>query len=181
VQKISIVPRGVAALGFTMQMPAEEKYVATEREIRSKLVGLLGGRAAEELVFGDASTGAQNDLQKATDVARAMVTEYGMSERVGLVAVGEPRTVFLRGGATAGLDVRRGLGNELLDAIDQEIARIVREAHDRALALLGGDRARLDRIAGRLLVAEVLEGDELATLLAPAVHDPRRADPGVAA
>src|SRR5690606_3479749 len=96
VHKISIVPRGIAALGYTMQLPDEEKVLMTESQIRIRLSGLLGGRAAEEVVFGEASTGAKNDLAKATEIARAMVSEYGMSEQIGPVTLArDPQPLFL--------------------------------------------------------------------------------------
>jgi cell division protease FtsH len=163
IHKISIVPRGVAALGYTMQMPDQEKYLMTEAEIRVRLLGLLGGRAAEEVVFGEPSTGAQNDLQKATEIARAMVTEYGMSEKLGPVSLSrERRAVFLGERSTLG----SAYGEKVADAIDLEVKMIVEKALDEAKRLLSEHRDQLDRIVLRLLEAEQLEGEELAALLA---------------
>jgi cell division protease FtsH len=175
IHKISIVPRGMAALGYTMTLPTEERYLMTEAAIRGKLVGLLGGRAAEEVVFGEPSTGAQNDLQKATDIARAMVMEYGMSDVVGPVTVRtEPRSAFLRGN-DAGLGLSRGadVGSRLADAIDGEVRRIVEAARGEAVALLEAHRSHLEAIAERLLDAEQLEGEELRALIAAVRRDHR--------
>ncbi|MFW6067410.1 MAG: ATP-dependent zinc metalloprotease FtsH [Myxococcota bacterium] len=168
VHKISIVPRGMAALGYTMQLPTEERYLMTESAIRAKLVGLLGGRAAEELVFGETSTGAQDDLRKATDIARAMVTEYGMSAAIGPVSVSsERRPLFLQGreGGAGGFSMGRDVGDRLADTVDAEVRRIVDEAREKAMKLLEENRDVLDDLATHLLEAEVLEGDELRKLL----------------
>jgi cell division protease FtsH len=168
VHKISIVPRGVAALGYTMQLPDQEKYLMTEREIRVRLRGLLGGRASEELVFGESSTGAQNDLQKATEIARAMVTEYGMSDRIGPVHLSrERRPIFLGERPTSGIGGT--YGEKVADQIDAEVRRIVAAAMEEAKRLLADNRAALDRITQELLDAEQLEGDELDRLLADAL------------
>ena len=137
----------------------------TAGEIEAKLVGLFGGRAAEEVVFGEASTGAQDDLAKATRLARAMVTEYGLSERVGPVSIASEGPRFLvgpGGGVTAHHDV----SDTLADVIDAEIKRIVSEARDQARALLRAHRDALETITARLLDEEVLEGEELRALLA---------------
>jgi cell division protease FtsH len=173
VHKISIVPRGMGALGYTMQLPTEERYLMTESAIRAKLVGLLGGRSAEEVVFGEASTGAQDDLRKATDIARAMVTEYGMSEAVGPVAVGsERRPLFLQGReGPGGVSFGRESSDRLADAVDREVRRLVEDARSEARRLLESHRPHLDRIAERLMEAEVLEGEELTRLLDSAGGD----------
>jgi len=179
IHKISIVPRGMAALGYTMQLPTEERYLMTESSIRKKLVGLLGGRAAEEVVFGEASTGAHNDIEKATDIARAMVVEYGLSDAVGPVSVSsERRPMFLSGReGPGGFKMGRDVGDELSNTIDKEIRRIVEEARARALRLLRDNRSTLDRMSEILIEREVLEGTELEQLLAEArrVHDERTA------
>ena len=162
VHKISIVPRGLGALGYTMQLPTEERYLMTESQIRAKLIGLLGGRAAEEVVFGDPSTGAQDDLRKATDIAKAMVVEYGLSEEVGPLSLAGERPAFLK---QAGLGGAPDMGSRLADTIDREVRRIVDEARARAIALLESHRTQLDRITQKLLEDEVLEGETLAALL----------------
>ncbi len=167
VHKISIVPRGMGALGFTMQLPTEDRYLMTQSAIRARLVGLLGGRAAERIVFGELSTGAQDDLRKATDIARAMVVDYGMSERIGPLAVGSAqRPLFLQGRDGGGLAVARGeVGERLADVVDEEVRRILDDAEQTAEGLLRAHRGALDAIASRLLDREVLEGPELASLL----------------
>jgi cell division protease FtsH len=166
VHKISIVPRALGALGFTMQLPIEEKHLMTARALRAKMVGLLGGRAAEEVVFGDPSTGAQNDLERATDVARAMVIDWGMSDEVGPVSVsGRRRPQFLAGKDGAPVTLSREVGESLADTIDREVRRLVDEALGTARELLRENREALDRIAERLLESEVLEGEELQAML----------------
>ncbi|HEY8432651.1 MAG TPA: cell division protein FtsH, partial [Sandaracinaceae bacterium] len=172
VHKISIVPRGIAALGYTMQLPDQEKYLMTEGQIRVRLRGLLGGRASEELVFGEASTGAQNDLMKATEIARAMVTEYGMSERLGPVHLTrERRPIFL--GERPASGIGGSYGDSVADLIDAEVRRIVTQALDEAKALLAQNRDSLESITARLLEAEQLEGEELDRLLAVALEKHR--------
>ncbi len=169
VHKISIVPRGIAALGYTMQLPDQEKYLMTEAQIRVRLRGLLGGRASEEVVFGESSTGAQNDLLKATEIARAMVTEYGMSERLGPVHLSrERRPVFLGERQSSGMG--GSYGDAVANAIDAEVHRIVASALDEAKKLLAENRDSLDTITHRLLEAEQLEGDELEQALAKALE-----------
>jgi len=171
VHKISIVPRGIGALGFTMSLPERERQMMTRSELSARLGGLLGGRAAEELIYGEPSTGAQNDLQKATAIARAMVTEYGMSERVGPVSLSrEERSAFLAGSPSGGLGAP--FGDAVADTVDEEVRAIVTDALERARAVLSEHRAALERVTGRLLEAEQLEGDELAALLRGAEHDP---------
>ncbi len=162
VHKISIVPRGMGALGFTMQVPERERHMMTRSEIEGRLRGLFGGRAAEEVVFGEASTGAQNDLQKASELARAMVTEYGMSDNLGPVFLArEARPLFLsQPGQPSG-----GYGDAVADRVDAEVQAIVSAALEEAKALLVEHRDDLERITRRLLEAEQLEGDELAELL----------------
>ncbi len=155
VHKVSIVPRSIGALGFTMQMPERERRLFTTSQLEAQLVALLGGRAAEELVFGEASTGAGDDLRKATDIARAMVLEHGLSEAVGPVAV-ERRNSYL-GGVSSELDV----GPTVANVADAEVRRLVDQALSRAKSLLSRERGRLDDMVAALLEAEVLEGDAL--------------------
>ncbi len=162
VHKISIIPRTMGALGFTMQSPDRDKPLVTQKALEAKLVGILGGRAAEEVVFGEASTGAQNDLQQATAIARAMVVDYGMSEKVGPVAVNPRRpSLFLKGMGSP----PREVGEHLADTIDEEVRRIVSDALAQGRMLLTDNRKHLDAIATRLIEAEVLEGEELDRLL----------------
>jgi cell division protease FtsH len=169
VHKISIVQRGFGALGYTMQLPLEDRYLVTRTDLLGQLAVLLGGRTAEEIAFGEISTGAQNDLQRATDIARAMVTEFGMSDALGAVNYeGQKRARFL----DMPVMQERGLYAEVTaEKIDAEITRIVTEAHDTARRLLTAHRGKLESVARRLLEIEVMEGDELRRLLesAPAV------------
>jgi cell division protease FtsH len=164
VHKISIVQRGFGALGYTMQLPLEDRYLLTRGDLLSQLAVLLGGRTAEEIALSDISTGAQNDLQRATDMARAMVTEFGMSDALGAVNYdgNKSRTRFLD---LPGME--RGLYSEpTAEKIDSEITRIVSEAHDKARQILSSNREKLERVTRRLLEVEVMEGDELRQLLA---------------
>jgi cell division protease FtsH len=163
VHKISIVARGFGALGYTMQLPLEDRYLMQKRDLMNQLAVLLGGRSAEEIALGEISTGAQNDLQRATDIARSMVTEWGMSERIGAV----------------NFDVRRGSrfldvpqpnergphSEETARAIDEEVKMIVSEAHNDARRILLERRDILETVTRRLLEREVMEGDELRAIL----------------
>ena len=161
VRKISIIPRGIAALGYTQQLPTEDRYLMTKSELEDRIAVLLGGRVAEEMVFEDVSTGAQNDLQRATDLARAMVTEYGMSQRLGLVTFQkERRSIFLEGPA-----IPRDYSEERARIIDEEIGRILAEAHQRVRGLLEERRDLLEKVACALLEREVMEGAELRELI----------------
>jgi cell division protease FtsH len=163
VHKISIVQRGFGALGYTMQLPLEDRYLMTRTDLHSQLAVLLAGRTAEEIALGEISTGAQNDLQRASDIARAMVTEFGMSEALGSVS-------FDTRGTSRFLDVplgneRGNYGEETARQIDAEVRRIVTEAHQRARALVSAHRETLERIATRLLEKEVIEGEELRDIV----------------
>jgi cell division protease FtsH len=164
VHRVSIIPRGAAALGMTMQRPLEDRYLMTEPELHDRLAILLGGRTAEELVFKQISTGAQNDLQVATEIAKAMVTEFGMSPKIGPLSFGqdgfrsaEGRLLFPGQGPDFSEDMAR--------VVDQEVARLVNEAHDRAREILTKDRDLLDRLAKVLMEREVLDGKELKEYL----------------
>jgi cell division protease FtsH len=163
VHKISIVGRGFGVLGYTLHLPTEERYLSTRRQLMGELAVLLGGRTAEEIAFGEITTGAQNDLQRATDIARAMVTEYGMSETLGLINYdGNKRAKFL----DVPIPQERGLySEETALKIDGEINRIISEAHATAHRVLTDHRAQVDTIAKRLLSVEVMEGDELREIL----------------
>ena len=163
VHKISIVQRGFGALGYTMQLPTEDRYLMTRTDLLSQLAVLLGGRTAEEIALGEISTGAHNDLQRATDIARAMVTEFGMSDELGAINYdGNKRARFL----DIPMPQERGLYAEVTaEKIDAEIRRIVTEAHQRAREILMGHRETLERVTRRLLEVEVMEGEELRQLL----------------
>jgi cell division protease FtsH len=162
VHRVSIVQRGYDALGHTLQMPAEERYLKTRQELSNQLAVWLGGRAAEALVFHEISTGGHNDLQQATEVARAMVAQFGMSEAVGPVAFDvRRRQAFLGGGAEPAEPVAQETARE----IDLEVKRLMIDADGRARQILGEDREALDTIVRRLLEQEVVEGDEIRHLL----------------
>ena len=163
VHKISIVQRGFGALGYTMQLPLEDRYLMTRQDLLSQLAVLLGGRTAEEIALGEISTGAQNDLQRATDIARAMVTEFGMSDALGAINYdGNRRARFL----DIPMPQERGLyGDETAQKIDGEIKRILTDAHEKARAILSDKRQKLEEITTRLLEIEVMEGDELRRML----------------
>ena len=164
VNKISIIPRGIAALGYTQQLPTEDRYLMTRDELIDRLQVLLGGRVAEEVIFGDISTGAQNDLQRATDIARSMVTEYGMSDRLGpLTYTREPRGAHLDIGFAPR---EREYSETTAQEIDQEISRLITEAYQGSKNILKERRDQLERLAKVLLEKEVLDGEELKKFVA---------------
>ena len=163
VSRISIIPRGIGALGYTQQLPTEDRYLLKRSELLERLDVLLGGRVAEELVYQDVSTGAQDDLQRATDMARHMITQYGMSERLGQVTFDVPRTgAFLAGPDSA---ARGNYSEETARLIDGEIARLIHEAHSRVRATLTEKRASLDALAALLLKYEVVDRAALEQIL----------------
>jgi cell division protease FtsH len=163
VHKISIVQRGFGALGYTMQLPLEDKYLMTRSDLLSQLSVLLGGRSAEEIAFDEISTGAQNDLMRATDIARAMVTEFGMSDALGVVNYdGHRQPAFIEN--PFGRE-RGNYAEETALKIDTEIKRILTEAHDKARQILRDHRDVLDRLSARLLEKEVIEADELKAIM----------------
>jgi cell division protease FtsH len=165
VHKISIIGRGFGALGYTMQLPLEDRYLMTRNDLQSELAVLLGGRSAEEIAFGEISTGAQNDLQRATDIARSMVTEFGMSDALGVVNYnGHKRSAFLDAGF---MQERGNYAEDTAQQIDAEVKRILTEAHEEARRILREQRHVLDELSARLLVKEVVEGDELRSLIGP--------------
>lgn len=162
VHKISIMPRGHAALGYTLQLPLEDRYLTTKSEILNKMAVLLGGRVAEEMVFGEVTTGSQNDLEKATEAAHKMVCEYGMSEDLGPLTFGRKESqVFL------GRDIvkERNYSEEVASKIDKEVRKIVDSSYKRAQELLEENRENLDRLAKTLIEKEVLEGEEIDEIL----------------
>ena len=161
VHKISIIPRGIGALGYTIQRPTEDRYLMTREELESKMTVLLGGRAAEHLVFGHLSTGAADDLAKATDIARSMVTRFGMGATLGPVTYESEPTTFL--GQAYGS--RRLYGEETAREIDVAVRALVEAQFQRARAILSTNRALLDEAARKLLATETLAGTELENLL----------------
>ena len=165
VEKISIVPRGMAALGYTLQLPTEDRFLRDETELKGQIATMLGGRSAEEVVFGSITTGAANDLQRATDVAEQMVTSYGMSQVLGPLAYDRSKqNSFLDNGAAP--NARRLVSDETAKAIDEEVKGIVESAHQRALSILKNNRELLEKISQRLLEEEVIEGETLRDMLA---------------
>jgi len=165
VAKISVIPRGVAALGYTQQQPTEDRYLMTRAELLDRLDVLLGGRVAEELVFGDVSTGAQDDLQRATDIARHMVARYGMTEALGLATFEPPpRALFLNIQSMA----QREYSEETARRIDEEIRKLFETAHERVRQTLTAKREVLTSLAKLLIEKEVVSRDDLTTLLASA-------------
>ncbi len=163
VHKISIVQRGFGALGYTMQLPLEDRYLLTKPDLQNQLSVLLGGRSAEEIAFGEVSTGAQNDLMRATDIARAMVTEFGMSDALGAVNYnGHKRGQFIE---NPFVPERGNYAEETALTIDQEVKRILTEAHDTARRVLREKRDILDKLSERLLEKEVIESEELRTII----------------
>jgi cell division protease FtsH len=162
VQKISIIPRGIAALGYTMQVPTEDRFLMKRTELLNKVATLLGGRASEEIVFGDVSTGAHNDLAKATDIVRSMVREYGMSRKLGQVYYSrEKRPLFMETAMPGGAEYSEATA----EIIDKEIKEIVSEQYERALELLRGKRSVLDQGAAVLLEKEKIDGEQLRALM----------------
>lgn len=163
VEKISIVPRGMAALGYTLQLPTEDRFLMDEAELRGQIATLLGGRSAEEIVFGSITTGASNDLQRATDLAERMVTTYGMSKILGPLAYQQGQQAMFLG--NEGGNPRRMLSEQTAEAIDGEVKDIVETAHQQALDILRQNQDLLETISTQLLETEVIEGENLHSLL----------------
>ena len=164
VHKISIIPRGLAALGYTQQLPTEEKYLITKSEMLDKLTVLFGGRAAEEIIFKDVSTGAQNDLSRATDIARAIVTQFGMSEKLGL-------PVFEKPGASKYLTSegivteKENISEKTQEIIDSEISKIMNECYNKAKNILNNNRDKLEKLSSVLLDKELVNEDEFKAIM----------------
>jgi cell division protease FtsH len=165
VHKVSIIPRGVGALGYTVQRPTEDRFLMTREELENKMAVLLGGRAAEWIVFKHLSTGAADDLAKATDIARAMVTRYGMSEELGHVALEKDQRSFLSPNPMPAGPRERDFSEETAAAIDKQVRRIVDQAFERAVAILTRNHSALERAARRLLEKETLDEHEVKELL----------------
>jgi len=161
IHKVTIIPRGIAYLGATMQLPAKDRYHYTKKEIEGQLVSLMGGRVAEEMEFGDFTSGARSDIKQATDIARKMVCEWGMSDVMGPLAYGEREEHLFLGRE---IERHRDYSDQTAQKIDGEIRRVIDQAYDRARAILSSHRSALDAIAAALLKYEVLEGDEIKTL-----------------
>ena len=160
VQKITIVPRTMGALGYVMQVPEEEKYLNTKAELHAMLVTFLAGRAAEELVFDTVTTGAANDIEKATKLARAMVTQYGMSERFGLMGLESQESLYLNTGRTV-----MNCGDDTATAVDQEVMQVLKSCYEEAKRILRENREALDQIAAFLIERETITGKEFMDIL----------------
>ena len=154
VQKITIVPRTMGALGYVMQVPEEEKYLNTQKELEAMLVGYLGGRAAEEIVFDSVTTGASNDIEQATKVARAMITQYGMSRKFGLMGLATQENQYLNGRAVL------NCGDDTATEVDHEVMELLRNSYEEAKKLISGHREALDKIAAYLIRKETITGKE---------------------
>ena len=154
VQKITIVPRTMGALGYVMQVPEEEKYLNTQKELEAMLVGYLGGRAVEEIVFDTVTTGAANDIEQATKVARAMITQYGMSQKFGLMGLASQENQYLSGRAVL------NCGDDTATEIDHEVMQLLHYSYEEAKRLLNEHREALDKIAGYLISRETITGKE---------------------
>lgn len=159
VQKITIVPRTMGALGYVMQVPEEEKYLNTKSELHAMIVEFLAGRAAEELVFETVTTGASNDIEKATKIARAMVTQYGMSEKFGLMGLARQENMYLSGRAVL------ECGDDTATEVDAEVSRILKEGYEEAKKILSDNRTALDEIAKFLIEKETITGKEFMEIL----------------
>ena len=159
VQKITIVPRTMGALGYVMQVPEEEKYLNTKTELEAMLVGFLAGRAAEEIVFGNVTTGASNDIEKATQIARAMITQYGMSDKFGLIGLATVENQYLSGRATL------NCGDSTATEIDHEVMLMLKNSYEKAKEILNAHREALDRIAAFLIERETITGKEFMNIL----------------
>jgi cell division protease FtsH len=172
VHKVSIIPRGMGALGYTIQRPTEDRFLMTREELENKMAVLLGGRAAEWVIYSHFSTGAADDLAKVTDIARAMVTRYGMSERLGHVTLEREQHSYLGVEQLYGLPARHEYGETTATAIDAEVQAIVERAFQRTVALLEERRELLERSARRLLEEETLDAEQLSALVGEAQGSP---------
>ncbi len=154
VQKITIVPRTMGALGYVMHVPEEEKYLQTKDELHDRLVSLLGGRAAEEIIFGNVTTGAANDIEQATNIATNMVTRFGMSKRFGLMGLATVESEYLGGGA------RLTCSDRTAADVDTEVMETLKSCYDEAKELLSGNRELMDKLAAHLIEKETISGKE---------------------
>lgn len=162
VHKVSIIPRGVGALGYTLQLPLEDRYLTTKAEVIDRMTVMLGGRVAEELIFEEITTGAQNDLERVTEAAHKMVCEYGMSEKLGPITFRKKEELIFLG---RDITKEKEYSEEVAYLIDQEVRRIIEECYSRAKDLLAKNREKLDRLAKILIEKEVLEEEEINKIL----------------
>jgi cell division protease FtsH len=165
--KITIVSRGMAG-GYTLALPEEDRHLNTKSYLEKRLAMMLGGHAAEEIVFGEMSTGASDDISKATRTARAMITRFGMSERLGPRTFGHKEELIFLGRE---ISEQRDYSEKVAEAIDEEVRRVIDRAHELARTLIRDNRGRLDRLAQKLLEVETLEGEQLQAILSDAHGD----------
>ncbi|HEY8797788.1 MAG TPA: cell division protein FtsH, partial [Candidatus Dormibacteraeota bacterium] len=161
VHKVSIISRGMA-LGWTLSLPEEDKYLISRDELMDEIAGIMGGRVAEEIVFGDITSGAENDIQKATQMARRMVTQWGMSDKLGTVAMGHREELVFLG---RDLGEQRNYSEEVAAIIDEEIRSIVNHGYQTAKTILSGQRDKMDAVVERLKIVETLDAKELDEIL----------------
>jgi cell division protease FtsH len=171
VHRISIIPRGISALGYTLQLPTEDRYLLTRSELLDRLAVLLGGRVAEEIKFHEISTGAQNDLERATDIAMSMVREYGMSEKMGPMTFQNGRRPQF---TDMGLRTSRELSEEVSKDIDNEVKKLIFDTHARVKGILEENKGRLETLAKLLLEKEVIEGEELRKIISETALIPKK-------
>lgn len=162
VHKVSIIPRGAAALGFTLQLPVEEKFLSTEPELRDQIAILLAGRCAEALVLGSVSSGARNDLEKASEIARCMVCQFGMNQALGPMTYGKRQSLAYLNVEAA---EERNFGEDTARSIDTEVRRLIEEGYRRAEDILTSHRDTLEALAGLLQEKEVVSGEEIKRLI----------------
>jgi cell division protease FtsH len=176
VHKVSIIPRGLGALGYTMQLPIEERFIVQRAELLDKITMLFGGRAAERIMFGEISTGAADDLERATELARRMIVQYGMSKRLGPQAYAHSReeSRFLPGVVVQSNE--RVYSEQTAEGVDEEVTELLYRLESRAIDVLAHNRRYLEELAQTLLADEVLEGDRLRTILAGASLPPEAAE-----
>ena len=165
VHKVSIIPRGIGALGYTIQRPTEDRLLMTREELESKMAVLLGGRAAEWIIYGHLSTGAADDLAKVTDIARAMVTRYGMTDKLGHVALEKDRRSFLATDQPHYGPTVHEYSDETAATVDEEVRRIIDAVFERTVSLLSEQRKKLEQSARHLLERETLDENDLKSLL----------------
>lgn len=166
VHKVSIIPRGHGALGYTMQLPLEERFIVQQRELDDKITVLFGGRAAEEVMFGEVSTGASDDLERATELARRMIVQYGMSEALGPQAYARrDEARYLPGVPWMGDSRERVYSEQTAETVDAEVTSVLRRLYDRAVRVIQHNRHYLEELASALLADEVIDGDRLREIL----------------
>ncbi len=173
VHKVSIISRGMA-LGWTLSLPEEDKYLVSKQELKQQIAGIMGGRASEEIVFGDVTSGAENDIQRATQMARRMVTQWGMSEKLGTVAMGQKEELVFLG---RDLGEQRNFSEEVAQLIDEEVRSLIKEAYETAKRILTEQRVKMDTVVERLKVEETIDAAQLDEILA--VPQPGAAAQGV--